>query len=363
MPRRESPPTPSPDLPRPPPPEIPFPPPIAPDGEPTALGDPLDPLDADTRIDLGFDLSGLSRMPTSDPGGGEATVITPAPLVDVAAEDVASDDGDDPDDPDILVGVPLPRTRRDSPLPGVSSAHAASRARRETPRFLADLADEEPTSLVPPRPRTERRSDPPPTPVAAVKSAAADMWDLAPARQTSSGSIDITELVAHLEEHAGEPHFGEVSRTRPGSDSADMHALGADAMNADDMLHSDVERLDRTPSRGGGPRRRLPDTHPPDLASFADPPDAMSDEVRASIPSRPARPTPVEQRLSTVDDIEAALDGLDLDGLDDLPARHRPPTAAPPVQHAHQPGGRPGRPRAPTDDEIEIDIDLDGLDD
>jgi hypothetical protein len=88
----------------------------------------------------------------------------------------------------------------------------------------------------------------------------------------------------------------------------------------------------------------------------------MSDEVRARVAPRPARPTPVEARLSTVDDIEAALDGLDLDGLDDAPAPRNRATPAPaPAQHAHQ--GRPGRPRAPTDDEIEIDIDLDGFDD
>jgi hypothetical protein len=354
VPRREVPPPPPVEIPAPPPP-----PPPAPDSEPTATGaalDPFDPLDADTH--LGFDLSGLGRMATADPAI-ETTVITPAPLVDIAAEDVASDDNDDGDDPDILVGVPLPRSRRESPLPGVASRGAEPRPRRETPRFLSDLSDEEPTSLGPPR-RAERRSDPPPPPSSTVvKSAAADMWDLAPARQTSSGSIDITELVAHLEEHAGEPRFGEPT-ARLSTDAANMHALGADAMEADDMLQG-VDQLDRTPSRGG-PRRRLPDTHPPDLASFADPPDPMSDEVRARVAPRPARPTPVEARLSTVDDIEAALDGLDLDGLDDAPAPRNRATPAPaPAQHAHQ--GRPGRPRAPTDDEIEIDIDLDGFDD
>jgi uncharacterized protein (TIGR02266 family) len=365
--------------------------PAAPDllSEPTVVTAPPPRLDDDSDLNepTRAEIPDLSGAVPDEPETGPGTLISSA--IDVRAR------RDTPSLPGLgaLPVVPAPRTRRDSPqLPGVGEGRPRAssplpgvpddaRPRRGTPLPGVPSAhgsippvihggppdpmgDDEPTSLAPQR-RAERHSEPPGFRGREAPSAAADMWDLAPARQTSSGSIDITDLVSQLEAQNGVPihdpnlaaEFGEPHRPDASPDL--VHSLDAAALGAEELSPGRFDGL--------GGRRRPPDSQPPDLASFADPPDApdtsptpIARRLVHTVPraGRPAQlgprpaPRPTPERLSTVDDIELALDSLDVDGLDPPSRPPSRPSSAPPVRR-----------RLPTDDDIEIDIDLDGLDD
>ncbi|HTJ42341.1 MAG TPA: PilZ domain-containing protein [Kofleriaceae bacterium] len=283
----------------------------------------------------------IDKDDSGDFSDSERTAIAdPAVLARAAAASAASDD--DVDAP--TIAVPF-----DDGATGLRSRDQL----RPPPRgeFESDVdvdtlvkAGEQRANQLPPPPsRGKSRTMPPPPPMRGhaptqPQPTSDPAIDVAQARESSSGSIDITGLVEQLE--------AEIAQPAPMRDELE---LGATAMNADELLDG---------MRDIG-RRRPPSGPAPDLASFADPPDAQS------------APRGRVQRGTTADDALAALESLSFDeaaeetavskARDVARAPYRPPTprparakTPPPVQKIDQDD---------EDQSIEIDIDIDLEDD
>jgi len=202
-----------------------------------------------------------------------------------------------------------------------------------------------PASLPPPPSRGKPRTMPPPLP-AAAKPTPKPRAESAPpivvnaASESTSGSIDITDLVAQLEAESAEPAAPRGSSPHVGGDES--RDLAAQAMNADELLDG---------MRDIG-RRRPPSGPAPDLASFADPPDAH------------AAPRGRSSRSASVDDALAALESMPLGDEAETTAVNRARELAPPRPLGKRRGSTPRpAPVEPDEDEgeIEVDIELDDL--
>ncbi len=208
---------------------------------------------------------------------------------------------------------------RAAPLP-------AGRARPVTPAAPARPARR--TSPPPPPPR-RRRGDSPAVTTSARRPSERNI--------TSSGSIDITDIVAELEAEAAPPV------RRPTEDGVGEQ-LDVEALDAAGLLATGLDSYRP---------RRVPEGPFPDLASFADPPAA------------PHRPT---ARADSLDAALAALDELDLDGegrddADDADGEERTsydrPSSSSGSSRVTPTPERPPLPDDDDDDGLEIEISLD----
>jgi uncharacterized protein (TIGR02266 family) len=185
------------------------------------------------------------------------------------------------------------------------------------------------TQPPPPPPRSARRTQPPPPPAPApAREPDDDAVTPAPIdpRVTSSGSIDLTDLVTELESEAAQPV--PLRRRSPG-DSGDLgRSLGGEALDAAGLL-ADLDELGRPPPPSAGDGAPFPD-----LASFADPPTT-------------------QPRTGRMQALDAALDSLADDGEGEVA---EPTSYERPSSHS---GMRPT-----TDgDGFEIEIEVDHDDD
>jgi hypothetical protein len=142
---------------------------------------------------------------------------------------------------------------------------------------------------------------------------------------TSSGSIDLNDLVSELERDVAEP---VAMRAR--SEGGDLgRSLGGDALDAAGLLGAFEQR-----------RATPPDGPYPDLASFADPPGSF------------ARRGP--ERADSLDAALAALDG-DADDVEERTSYDRPATHS----GARRGGTESVDVDTDDDDSLEIEIELD----
>lgn len=158
--------------------------------------------------------------------------------------------------------------------------------------------DPAPLPGMPPNPRTD---EPP-------------MLDASSISDTSSsGSIDLTDLADQL--------FSE------GGADALSHDLDADALDAEALMASGVDRLITPRQRRKSAPVNLPEA--PDLSSFADPPTMTGADPMPGAQPPPPPPSPAE--ASSLDDLDAALAALD---LEPTAPPTRQPGAPPPLRPA-----------------------------
>ena len=289
--------------------------------------------------------------PAPKPGNNETTRVVPleafAQLTEGATrvvnlESLAATTARDPDDErtHVISARAVERARDgvdDSSDDTLDFDRPAPTAFDRVPNdFLEEQRDQDTNVRARPDPRSEPPRRPTPSPFDAVDDDEApttaepvepitSVLDMRPRRpDSSSGSIDLTDLVSELEAESAQPvPLGK--------------SLDAEARDAADLI-ADVDSFDRR-------RPIAPEGPYPDLASFADPPSSFHHTPRADS---------LDATLAALDDAGPDDDGDGAPGDDVRTTYERPPS-----------GGRAPSAglTAPTavddDDDLDIEIEFD----